>query len=289
MVSRYSAPSVACKPACLAVVLYRNSLRLKCSHRSVLRILRAARLFVRRITCIDSDVKSSDCLPSGCFISSCCLDCIDIDTKMQHFTVNINVLKENKKFLDFLLKLTIFCIELWYINNLVCKVCYYSRMNYLQHPFGPLFNEDSRILILGSFPSVRSREQNFFYGHPQNRFWRVIAAVFERPVPQTVEEKKLLILDSGLALWDSIAGCEITGSSDASIRNAKANDISIILDNCSIERIYCNGRKSHELYRRFIKPAVMREAICLPSTSPANAQWSLGRLIEAWSEIRERK
>lgn len=160
-------------------------------------------------------------------------------------------------------------------------------MKNLQHPFGPLFNEDSRVLILGSFPSVKSREQNFFYGHPQNRFWRVIAAVFDRPVPQSIEEKKLLILSSGLALWDSIASCEITGSSDSSIRNARTNDISIILDNCNIERIYCNGRKSHDLYRRYIEPANGREAVCLPSTSPANAQWSLEKLIAAWAVIKE--
>lgn len=158
-------------------------------------------------------------------------------------------------------------------------------MNYLQHPFGPLFNENSHVLILGSFPSVKSREQNFFYGHPQNRFWRVIAAVFDKPVPQNIEEKKQLILTNGLALWDSIASCEITGSSDASIRNARANDIDIILGNSSIERIYCNGRKSHELYCRYIEAQTGREAICLPSTSPANAQWSLERLIEAWSVI----
>ena len=155
----------------------------------------------------------------------------------------------------------------------------------LDHPFGPLYDENSRVLILGSFPSVRSREQNFFYGHPQNRFWKVVAAVFGQPVPQTVEEKKLLILDNGLALWDSIASCEITGSSDASIRNVRANDISVILNSCSIERIYCNGRKSHELYQKYIEPETGREAVCLPSTSPANAKWTLEKLTEAWSVI----
>ena len=128
-----------------------------------------------------------------------------------------------------------------------------KAMSYLQHPFGPLYNENSRVLILGSFPSVKSREQNFFYGHP----------------------------------WDSIAGCEITGSSDASIRKARANDIGLILDNCDIERIYCNGRKSHELYCKYIEPQTGRAAACLPSTSPANAQWTLDRLIEAWSVISD--
>ena len=161
-----------------------------------------------------------------------------------------------------------------------------ENLKHVTHPFGPLYNENSRVLILGSFPSVKSREQNFFYGHPQNRFWKVVAAVLEQPVPQTIDEKKQLILGGGLALWDSIASCEITGSSDASIRNAQANDISIILDNCNIERICCNGRKSHELYRKYIEPATGREAVCLPSTSPANAQWTLERLIEAWKIIR---
>ena len=156
----------------------------------------------------------------------------------------------------------------------------------LYHPFGPLYNKESRILILGSFPSVKSREQNFFYGHPQNRFWKVIAALYEQPLPQTIEEKKQLILDNRLALWDSIASCEITGSSDSSIKNARANDITVILDSCNIERIYCNGRKSHELYRKYIEPATGRTAVCLPSTSPANAQWSLEKLIGAWAEIR---
>ena len=160
-----------------------------------------------------------------------------------------------------------------------------KSMNIITHPFGPLYGEKSRVLILGSFPSVKSRQQNFFYGHPQNRFWKVVAAVFDQPVPETIEEKKHLILDSGLALWDSIASCEIAGSSDASIRNAKANDISVILNNCNIEKIYCNGRKSYELYCKYIRPQTGREAVCLPSTSPANAQWTLEKLIRAWSLI----
>ena len=160
-------------------------------------------------------------------------------------------------------------------------------MTVIQHPFGPLYSSRSRVLILGSFPSVKSREQNFFYGHPQNRFWKVIAHVFDDDVPSTVEEKKTLILENGLALWDSIASCEITGSSDSSIRNVKANDISLILDNCSIEKIFCNGRKSYELYCRYIEPETGREAVCLPSTSPANAAWTLDKLCGAWNIIKE--
>ena len=156
----------------------------------------------------------------------------------------------------------------------------------VSHPFGPLYNENSRVLILGSFPSVKSREQNFYYGHPQNRFWKVISTIFERPVPESVEEKRSLILESRLALWDSVASCEISGSSDSSLKNAKPNDISIILDNCDIEKIFCNGRKSYEVYNKYIRPLTGREAVCLPSTSPANARWTLDKLAGAWRAIR---
>lgn len=158
------------------------------------------------------------------------------------------------------------------------------------HPIEPLFNAESRILILGSFPSIKSREQMFFYGHPQNRFWKVMAAVFGEPVPETIEDKKKLILSHGLALWDTLASCEITGSSDASIRNVQANDLSVILDHCRIRKICCNGRTSHSYYTRLIEPVIRREAVCLPSTSPANAQWTLEKLTAAWrEEIEERE
>ena len=157
--------------------------------------------------------------------------------------------------------------------------------NRIYHPFGPLYNENSKVLILGSFPSVKSREQEFFYGHPQNRFWKVIAALLDKDVPHTIEEKKALILDNGLALWDSIGSCEITGSSDASIRNAEPNDLRIITENCDIRAIYCNGKKSLEVYNRYIEPMLGRQAEVLPSTSPANAAWNLDRLTEAWSVI----
>ena len=155
----------------------------------------------------------------------------------------------------------------------------------IEHPIPPLYGPDSEILILGSFPSVKSREQNFFYGHPQNRFWKVVAALFGQEPPQNIPEKKELILSHGLALWDSIASCVITGSSDASIREVRPNDLRIILDSAPIERIYCNGRKSHEMYEKYILPSLGREAACLPSTSPANAAWSLEKLIAAWSVI----
>ena len=153
------------------------------------------------------------------------------------------------------------------------------------HPFAPLFDEESRVLILGSFPSVKSREQRFYYGHPQNRFWKVIAALTGEPVPADIPEKKALILRHRLALWDTIAGCVITGSSDASIREARPNDLRLILDRCPIRRIYCNGRTSWQLYERWIRPETGMEAICLPSTSPANARWSLEMLTGAWAVI----
>ena len=155
------------------------------------------------------------------------------------------------------------------------------------HPFEPLYDENSSVLILGSFPSVKSREQQFFYGHPQNRFWKVIAALYHAEVPVTIPEKKELILGHGLALWDSIASCEITGSSDASIRAVRANDLNVILEYSPIRGIYCNGKTSWQQYERLIRPQTGREAVCLPSTSPANARWTLPRLIEAWSVILE--
>ena len=155
----------------------------------------------------------------------------------------------------------------------------------LQHPFPPLFDAASEVLILGSFPSVKSREAMFFYGHPQNRFWRVIAALFEEDVPQTIEEKKALILSHRLALWDSIASCDITGSSDASIRNAQPTDLSEILANSSVTRIYCNGAQSHRIYCKYQLPRTGIEAVRLPSTSPANAACSFDRLVGEWRVI----
>ena len=126
-----------------------------------------------------------------------------------------------------------------------------------------------------------------FYGHPQNRFWKVVAAVFGQEVPATIPEKKELILDNGLALWDSIASCVISGSSDAAIREVVPNDLRVVLSHAPIRRIFCNGKKSYEMYEKYILPATGMPAICLPSTSPANAQWSLERLTDAWAVLRE--
>ena len=157
-----------------------------------------------------------------------------------------------------------------------------DKLDVQKHPFPPLYDEESKILILGSFPSVKSREMKFFYGHPQNRFWKVIASIFDEKIPESIEEKKELILRNHLALWDVIAECEITGSSDASIKNAKANDLSEILDNAPIQKIIVNGKTAEKLYIKYIEPATGIKAVVLPSTSPANAAWSLERLVDAW-------
>lgn len=155
------------------------------------------------------------------------------------------------------------------------------------HTIQPIYNENSRVLILGSFPSVKSREQQFFYGHPQNRFWRVVAGVLGCPVPQDIPEKKALLLEHGIAVWDVIGSCTITGSSDASIRDVVPNDISRILDAADIRQIFANGTKSYELYQKYIYPQTKREITKLPSTSPANAAFSVERLQKAWQVIAD--
>ena len=157
---------------------------------------------------------------------------------------------------------------------------------YFEHGIQPVYDENSRILILGSFPSVKSREQQFFYGHPQNRFWRVLAAVLECPVPETVTEKKAMLLMHSVALWDVIARCEISGSADNSIRSVEPNDLTQLFRTAKISRIFCNGTTADTLYRRYLLPQSGIVAEKLPSTSPANARWTLEKLINAWSVIR---
>lgn len=157
----------------------------------------------------------------------------------------------------------------------------------LIHPIRPVFDKDSRVLILGSFPSVRSREEGFFYGHPQNRFWKVTSAIFGEAVPCTIDEKKSFLLRNHIALWDVIGSCEIEGSSDSTIRNVTVNDISVILEAADIHAIFLNGKKAFQLYQEYLLPVIKREGICLPSTSPANAAWNLEKLTTAWNLIAE--
>lgn len=156
------------------------------------------------------------------------------------------------------------------------------------HPFPLFVREDARILILGSFPSVKSREQKFFYGHPQNRFWKVMAGVCGCPVPGTIDEKKAFLAQNHIALWDTIHSCTIMGSSDSSIRDVVPNDLTPILDKADIREIYCNGGTSYRLYEKYLRQQTGREAVKMPSTSPANAAWSVDRLMQAWSVIAEK-
>ena len=154
------------------------------------------------------------------------------------------------------------------------------------HPISPVYDADSEILILGSFPSVKSREEGFFYGHKQNRFWKVVAAVFGEETPETIEEKRAFLLRNHIAVWDVIHSCEIEGSSDSSIRNVTVNDLNEILKVADIRDIYVNGKTAEKYYKKYTEQLVGREAICLPSTSPANAAWNTERLITEWRKIR---
>lgn len=155
----------------------------------------------------------------------------------------------------------------------------------LTHPFDPVWNAFSRVLVLGSFPSVRSREIGFYYGHPQNRFWRVLAALYEADVPQTTVQRRAFVLEHGIALWDVFASCEIAGSSDSSIRSAALNDIAALLSKTNITCVACNGKAAYNAYHKFCEPHCGLPALSLPSTSAANAAWRLDALIRAWQPL----
>lgn len=157
---------------------------------------------------------------------------------------------------------------------------------HVSHDFEPVFDENSKVLILGTFPSVKSRENQFYYGHPQNRFWKVIAGLTESEVPQTIEEKKKLLLEQGIAIWDVIESCDIIGSSDSSIKNVVPADIESVVANSKIQNIYANGGTAKKLYEKYSQKKTGREIIGLPSTSPANAAYSLERLLECWQEVK---
>ena len=154
----------------------------------------------------------------------------------------------------------------------------------LVHTIPPVYDNNSKILILGSFPSVKSREAAFFYGHPQNRFWRVLSAVFEDECPVTTEEKRAFLLRNRAAVWDVIESCDIQGSADSTITNVTPNDLGVILKNADIKRIFVNGAAAYKYFTRYNKDL---EAVRLPSTSPANAAYSLERLINEWKVIRQ--
>ncbi len=155
-------------------------------------------------------------------------------------------------------------------------------MQHIVHPIAPVYDENSKILILGSFPSVKSREYGFFYGYPQNRFWRVLANVCGAETPESIDEKKKLLRENGVALWDVIGECDISGSADSSIRNAVPNDVGIILRKARIKAVFVNGKTAEKLYAKHLEKATKIKAVYLPSTSPANAAWSVERLCEYW-------
>jgi TDG/mug DNA glycosylase family protein len=155
----------------------------------------------------------------------------------------------------------------------------------IEHTFSPVFDQNSKILILGSLPSVKSRENGFYYGHPSNRFWKVVAGIYQCEVPNSIESKIEMLTSLNIAIWDVIASCDIIGSSDSSIRNVVANDLSTILSHSNIQKIYANGKTAGNLYRKFSQEMTGRDIVELPSTSTANAAYRLERLIEVWSAI----
>ena len=173
---------------------------------------------------------------------------------------------------------------MWYERK---QLDFMRDYEHIIHPFEPLFDENAEILILGSLPSVKSREQGFFYGNKQNRFWRLMARLYGEPEPayDDIEAKKAIILNNHIALWDSIYSCDIIGSSDSSIKNVVPTDLKRVVEQSHVRRVYCNGSTSGKYYEKYHEARLGIRAVTLPSTSPANAAWTLERLTEAWSVV----
>lgn len=160
----------------------------------------------------------------------------------------------------------------------------------VMHEFDAYYNKNSKILILGSIPSVKSREYGFYYMHPQNKFWKVLAEVYQDVYPETIEEKKEFLKRHQIALWDVLSSCEIKGSSDSSIKNPIPNDIDRILKESSIKQIYTTGKTATKLYEKYCYPQVKRKSIYLPSTSPANiGNYSFEKLVEEYKILLEER
>lgn len=155
---------------------------------------------------------------------------------------------------------------------------------HITHSFEPVYDKNSRILILGTLPSVASRENNFYYGHKQNRFWKLLAHLLDEPVPEAIDEKKHMLLNNHIAIWDVIQSCDIKGSSDSSIKNVEPTDIRKILDTADIKKVIANGNKAGQLYKKYQLPLTGMAAVILPSTSPANAAWTFEKLCKRWGE-----
>lgn len=153
--------------------------------------------------------------------------------------------------------------------------------------FDPVVQQGAKILILGSWPSPKSWEEGFYYGHPRNRFWQLLAELLEQPTPQTIQQKKELLVENSIALWDTLQSCEIDGASDASIRNAVPNDVAALIQKYDIKAVFCNGSAAMKFYKKFHFPQTNIQAMALPSTSPANASYSLHQLKEQWNVIKE--
>lgn len=160
-----------------------------------------------------------------------------------------------------------------------------QKYEHIVHPFPPLYDDDSEILILGSLPSVKSREQMFFYGHPQNRFWKVMSRVLGEELPTTIEEKKIMLYAHHVALWDTIYSCDIIGSSDSSIKNVIPTDLGKIISSSKVTKVICNGKTSGKYFSKYQQKELDIEPVILPSTSPANAAFSVDKLVEIWGTV----
>ena len=160
-----------------------------------------------------------------------------------------------------------------------------AEYEHVKHTFEPVYDENSKILILGSLPSVKSREQGFYYGHPQNRFWKVVAGLLKWEEPVTIEEKKKMLLENNIAIWDVLESCDIIGSSDSSIKNPVAADIPGLLKKTKIEKIYVNGTTAGKYYKKYVLPFTGIEAVILQSTSPLNCRYNLEKMMENWEKI----
>jgi double-stranded uracil-DNA glycosylase len=155
------------------------------------------------------------------------------------------------------------------------------------HTFDPVFDLESRILILGTMPSVRSRAEGFYYMHPLNRFWKVVSEVFGQPFPDSRGSKMLLLQEHGIALWDVLKSCCINGSSDSSIKGAVPNDIAGLISKSRIKSVFTNGHTASVLYRKLCLEDTGIEDNCLPSTSPANNRYhKYVDLVKEWSVIK---
>jgi len=156
----------------------------------------------------------------------------------------------------------------------------------MHHPFKPVYDKNSIILILGTFPSPKSRENGFFYGHPRNRFWKLLTYLTNSPkIPESINEKIQFLIKNKIAIWDTIESCDIKGSSDAKITNIIPADLNLILNDSKIEKIYANGTKAYETYMKYCYSSTHKEIVKLPSTSPANATYSFEKLLSEWKKL----